>query len=82
MDETLQTKIEILWAVISLQLIKKNKNKKIKNKAVIPPPKKKEREIMGFLGNSVIKNPPANAGDKGSIPSLCCGETMPMCHNH
>ena len=24
--------------------------------------------IVGFLGGSVIKNPPANAGDTGSIP--------------
>ena len=24
---------------------------------------------MGFLGNSVIKNPPANAGDMGSVPN-------------
>ena len=26
--------------------------------------------IMGFSGGSVIKNPPANAGDVGSIPGL------------
>ena len=25
---------------------------------------------MGFPGGSVIKNPPANAGDMGSIPGL------------
>ena len=25
---------------------------------------------MGFLGGSVVKNPPANAGDLGSIPGL------------
>ena len=24
----------------------------------------------GFLGGSVVKNPPANAGDKGSISGL------------
>ena len=23
---------------------------------------------MGFLGDSVVRNPPANAGDMGSIP--------------
>ena len=23
---------------------------------------------MGFLGGSVVKNPPANAGDAGSVP--------------
>ena len=25
---------------------------------------------MGFPGGSVVKNPPANAGDPGSIPGL------------
>ena len=25
---------------------------------------------MGFPGGSVVKNPPANAGDVGSIPGL------------
>ena len=25
---------------------------------------------LGFPGGSVVKNPPANAGDKGSIPGL------------
>ena len=25
---------------------------------------------MGFPGGSVVKNPPANAGDMGSIPGL------------
>ena len=25
---------------------------------------------MGFLGGSVVKNPPANAGDTGLIPGL------------
>ena len=25
---------------------------------------------MDFPGSPVVKNPPANAGDKGSIPSL------------
>ena len=25
---------------------------------------------MGFPGDSVVKNPPANAGDTGSIPGL------------
>ena len=26
--------------------------------------------ILGFPGGSVVKNPPANAGDVGSIPEL------------
>ena len=26
--------------------------------------------MRGFLGSSVIKNPPANAGDRGLIPGL------------
>ena len=25
---------------------------------------------MGFLGSSVVRNPPANAGDMGLIPGL------------
>ena len=28
------------------------------------------RHIWGFLGGTVVKNPPANAGDAGSIPEL------------
>ena len=27
-------------------------------------------EVEGLPGGSVVKNPPANAGDKGSIPGL------------
>ena len=27
-------------------------------------------EIRDFPGSTVVKNPPANAGDKGSIPDL------------
>ena len=26
--------------------------------------------VMGFPGGTVVKNPPANAGDKSSIPGL------------
>ena len=26
--------------------------------------------MLGFPGGSVIKNPPANAGDSGSVPGL------------
>ena len=26
--------------------------------------------LLGFPGGSVVKNPPANAGDVGSIPGL------------
>ena len=26
--------------------------------------------VLGFPGGSVVKNPPANAGDTGSIPGL------------
>ena len=28
------------------------------------------QEVSGFSGGSVVKNPPANAGDTGSIPGL------------
>ena len=29
-----------------------------------------KRLVLGFPGGSVVKNPPANAGDTGSIPDL------------
>ena len=34
------------------------------------------KEVMGFLGGSVVKNPPADAGDGGLFPGLgeCPGE--------
>ena len=32
--------------------------------------KKKEISLMGFPGDSLVKNPPANAGDTGLIPDL------------
>ena len=31
---------------------------------------KADASIGGFLGGSLVKNPPANAGDVGSIPGL------------
>ena len=40
----------------------------------------------GFLGSSVVKNLPANAGDTGSIPGqgdpTCGAATKPMCHQY
>ena len=33
-----------------------------------PKPHTKKRRTQGFPGDSVVKNPPANAGDTGSIP--------------
>ena len=39
-----------------------------------------------FPGGTVVKNPPANAGDTGSIPgpgrSTCRGATKPVCHSY
>ena len=39
-----------------------------------------------FPGGAVVKNPPANAGDTGSIPDLedptCHGATKPVRHNY
>ena len=41
---------------------------------------------QGFPGGSVVKNPPANAGD--TVRSLfwedptCLGATKPVCHNY
>ena len=41
---------------------------------------------MGFPGGSLVKNPPANAGDTGSDPNLgnltCRRATEPMHHNY
>ena len=35
----------------------------------------------GFPGGPVVKNPPCNAGDIGSIPgATCCGATKPVHH--
>ena len=36
--------------------------------------------FKGIPGGSVVKNPPANAENRGLIPSL--GATKPMCHNY
>ena len=40
--------------------------------------------LLGFPGGSVIKNPPANAGNMGLIPGqedpTCHGATEPVCH--
>ena len=32
--------------------------------------------IKGFPGGTVVKNPPANAGDMGSIPGLGWSHTL------
>ena len=45
-----------------------------------------EAKDLDFPGNTAIKNPPANAGDIGSIPGLkdstrCCKATKSM-HNY
>ena len=44
----------------------------------------KEKMIQDFPGGAVVKNPPANAGDLGSLvweDPKCLGATKPMCHN-
>ena len=42
--------------------------------------------FQGFPGGTMVKNPPANAGDMGSSPGLeyptCRRATKPMCHNY
>ena len=47
--------------------------------------KKKKKYCLGYPGSSVIKNPPANAGDKSVIPehaaeqpNLCIKTTEPV----
>ena len=46
----------------------------------------KEDMERSFPGHSVVKNPPANAGDMGSIPDsedpTCLGATKPECYNY
>ena len=46
----------------------------------------KKKKMRGFPGGSVVKNPPANAGDTGSIPDLAdptyCKATKPMHYNY
>ena len=45
----------------------------------------KNPPARGFAGGLVVKNPPANAEDMGSIPgsrrSHLCGATKPVHHN-
>ena len=38
-----------------------------------------EKSVLGFPGGAVVKNPPANAGDVGSIPGL--GRSHMPCSN-
>ena len=44
--------------------------------------KKKKKAIRGFPGHSVVKNPPANARDKGSILSLGRSHTLQSSQAH
>ena len=45
-----------------------------------------QKRFLYFLCGTVIKNPPANAGDMGSLvrelDSTCWGATKPMHHNY
>ena len=43
--------------------------------------------MLGFPGGPVVKNPPANAGDMGSVPGLGGSHTLreqlkPVCLNY
>ena len=39
--------------------------------------------MRGFPGGSVVKNPPANAGNIGSTPDpTCLGAAKPVYHNY
>ena len=44
------------------------------------------KKSWGFPGGPVVKNPPAKAGDMGSIPDqedpTSLRATRPMCHNY
>ena len=41
--------------------------------------------LLDFAGGPVVKNPPINAGDTGSVlvweDPTCCGAVKPMHHN-
>ena len=45
-----------------------------------------KRQLQDFLGGRMDRNPPANAGNIGSIPgpedSTCLGATKPVSHNY
>ena len=47
---------------------------------------KRQPKKCGFPGGTVVKNPPANAGDTGPSPGpedpTCHGATKPVCHNY
>ena len=44
------------------------------------------KNLGDFPGGAVVKNPPANAGDTGSIPGpedpTCSGTTKPVRHSY
>ena len=53
------------------------------------PSSNKTATIWDFPGGTLVKNPPCNAGDAGSIPAwgtkiprACCGATNPTHHNY
>ena len=50
-----------------------------------PINKVKRTSLLGFIGGSLVKNPPANAGTRVQSlvgEDLCHGETKPMHHNY
>ena len=60
------------WAAL---LINSSTDNKEANPESSPPPLKdwkvlKKKTQLGFLGGPPVRNPPANAGDPGSIPGL------------
>ena len=59
-EQRVAVKMNELKCHISTQLNLTNINSKLQNNIY----------IWGFLGGSVVKNPPANAGDMGWIPDL------------
>ena len=45
-------------------------------------PKSNRKVKLGFSGGSVVKNPPANAGNRVREDPTCCGATKPVRHNY
>ena len=55
-----------------------------KSKALEIETQRLNMNLGGFPGGSVVKNPPSNAGDTGSIPGLRASHVLRnnLCHNY